>query len=241
MSLREINSANNRGVDTAREIDKQMRYIPAGSGVLVYIIDEAHRTTRDFQEAMLKPLEDTPDHVYFFLCTTEPGKLITALKNRCTQVKVVTQDDETLRRMLKLVAREEEIKVSKEIIEEIAENSNGSPRQALVILEKVSEMDDEKSMREVISIGEEAEKEVIELCRALLKSDNWGDVAGILRGLKDIEVEKIRYAVLGYMNSVLLKSSNQRAGICIECFEEPFYNSGRAGLTLACYQVIVGE
>ncbi len=235
LSLTELNSANNRGIESAREIIQQMTYVPASSGVRVWIIDEAHKTTPDFQNAMLKPTEDTPDHVFFFICTTNPEKIIKPLKNRCTQVKVTTQDDKSLRRMMKIVAIKEGLKIPKEIIEEISENSNGSPRKALVILEKVSEMDDEKSMREVISIGEEAEKEVIELCRVLMKGNSWGNIADILKGLKDVEVERIRYAILGYFNSVLLKGGMKKAGIIIECFEEPFYNSGRAGLTLACY------
>lgn len=242
LSLTELNSANNRGIETARETIQQMQYIPA-SGIRIFIIDEVHQTTKDWQEAMLKPLEDTPDHVYFFLCTTNPEKLKPTLKSRCTKVNVTSLDEESLYRFIKIIAKKEELNIPKEIIREIAENSKGSPRIALVLLEKVSEMEDEKSMKEVISMGDEAEKEVIELCRALLKGDDWGNIADILKGLKDVEVERIRYAVLAYMNSVLLSGGKKssRAAVTIECFVEPFYNSGRSGLSLACYQVVEGE
>ena len=80
----EINSANNRGIDTAREIIENINGRPIMGGSWVYIIDEVHETTKDWQDAMLKPLESTPPYVYFFLCTTNPEKLKTAVKNRCS-------------------------------------------------------------------------------------------------------------------------------------------------------------
>lgn len=241
LSISEINSADNRGIDTAREIIQQMRYVPAGSGLRIYIIDELHMTSKDWQNAMLKPLEDTPDHVYFFLCTTNPEKLAAAFKNRCTQVAVVAQDNEALYRYMRRIAKKEGLEVPKDIIRDIAENCDGSPRRALVLLEKVSEVDDERAMKDIITIGPEAEKETIELCRALIGKYNWKQVAEILTGLKKEDPEKVRRAVMGYMNSVLLKKANNQAAMTLECFSEPLYNTGFPGLTLACYQSIVGE
>lgn len=242
LSISEINSANNRGIDTAREIISQMAYIPpTGSGVRIFIIDEVHKTTGDWQNAMLKPLEDTPEHVFFFLCTTNPTKLIAPLKTRCTIIKVTSLDDEAIYRLLRRTAKNEGIEKDKEILRDIADNCSGSPRTALVLLEKIVGIEDEKMIREIISIGEEAEKEIIDLCRKLLdEKADWKSICDILKGLKDQEPEKIRYAVLGYMNSCLLSRKWHRAAVAIECFSDPFYNTGRAGLTLACFQVIAG-
>src|SRR5690606_15380302 len=96
LSIREINSANNRGIETARQIIDQMRFMPAGGSTLVYIIDELHMATKDWQNAMLKPLEDTPAHVFFFLCTTNPEKLIAPLKSRCLEVKFNSLDEKEM-------------------------------------------------------------------------------------------------------------------------------------------------
>ena len=241
MTITEINSSNNRGIDTAREIIDQMTYKPLGGSCRVYIIDEVHGASKDWQEAMLKPLEDTPDHIYFFLCTTDPGKLKETLKSRCTQIKVSGLNEDQLYRLLRRVAKDEGIETSKELIQEIASNSNGSPRTALVLLEKIAEVKDEKTAREIIVMGEEAEREVIELCRGLLNNKGgWDPIAKILLNLKDTDPEKCRLAVLGYMNSVLLKSGSRQAGVVIECFGQPFWNNGKAGLTLACYQSVMG-
>jgi len=240
LSVSEINSADNRGIDTAREIIQQMTYTPLNGNIRVFIIDELHQTSKDWQNAMLKPLEDTPEHVYFFLCTTDPKKIISTIKNRCTQIKVQSQDSTELYRLLRRTAKIENLEVSKAILEEISDNCQGSPRAALVLLEKVSAVEDEKMMKEIISMGEEAEKETIDLCRALLGT-NWKSVAEILTKLKDLDPEKVRYAVMGYMNSVVLRSGQAKAAVAIECFSEPFYSSGKAGLTLACFQVVKGE
>ncbi len=220
-----------------------MKYLPVSAGVRVFIIDELHQTSKDWQNAMLKPLEDTPDHIYFFLCTTDSQKLISALKNRCTQIKVVKQDDELIYRFLKRIAIKEEIEVSKEIIEHISVNCNGSPRLALVLLEKISQLDDEEEMKKIVSIGDEEGEDVLQLCRLLLRSQGWSNVQKILKSIKDnnVDIEKVRYVVLGYMTTVLLNSDDRRAAVIIECFSEPFYNNRFAGLVLACYQSIISK
>ena len=63
----EINAANNRGIETARDILRTMGFKPVSGPVRVYLLDEVHMGTRDFQTALLKALEDTPSHVYFLL------------------------------------------------------------------------------------------------------------------------------------------------------------------------------
>jgi DNA polymerase-3 subunit gamma/tau len=246
LNISEINTADNRGIDTARELGEQMKYMPMNGKPRVYIIDEVHGTTTDWKRAMLKPLEDMPDHVYFFLCTTNEKKLFSgdegkAIKTRCTKIKVESLDDENIYRLLRRVCIAEEKEIDKDILRELSENCEGSPRQALVLLEKIIDMTDKQSMLKVISMSEEEEKETLDLCRALSKANEWDTIKHILNKLKEVDPEKIRYAVLGYMNSILLKSKHDRAAYCIECFSEPFYNKGKAGVTLACYQTLFGE
>lgn len=246
LSIKEINSSNNRGIDTARELQNDMKYRLPDGKAKVFIIDEAHGTTQDWKRAMLKPLEDTPKDTYFFLCTTNPKKLFQgdegkAIKTRCTEIKVSPLDPKLIYRLLKKTARSEDIELETDILEEISENCNGSPRAAIELLEKVAVLDDKKSQLKAITSLSEAEEQTIDLCRALLKPDRWGVIGKIVKELKDLDVENIRYAVLGYMNAVLLNSGKGQAAWVIECFEEPFYNSGKAGLTSACYRSISDE
>ena len=104
LSIHEINSAENRGIDTAREIMEQMRYNPSDGDAIVWILDEMHQITSAGQNALLKALEDTPEHCYFFLCTTDPQKLIAPLKTRCSIINVKPLTNEEMTYLLKRTA-----------------------------------------------------------------------------------------------------------------------------------------
>lgn len=245
MDIREINSANARGIETAREIIQQIRMLSMGGGAIIYIMDECHKWTSDFQNALLKPLEDTPEHVYFFLCTTDPNKLIKAIKSRCTEIKTNALPEENITQILRRVNKLESLNISKNILESIAEKSEGSPRNALVMLEQISNADDEESIKNILkSKGSEDDPEIIELARMLLNEKNtWKDIAGLLRKLKEggklDDSETVRYIVLGYMNSVLISGKLiPRAAVALEAFSEPTYTTGKAGITLACINIL---
>jgi DNA polymerase-3 subunit gamma/tau len=170
--LQEFNSANTRGIDTAREIITNMKYKPMDGKVKVYIMDECHKWTSDMMEAMLKPLEDTPDHIYFLLATTNPEKLKKAIITRCTHFTTSLLDNKRITHLLKKVARKESIKLSDDIYKEIAIESEGCPRQALVMLDKIRDLEEEEDILEVIRETKVDEKQVIDLCRALIKGDD---------------------------------------------------------------------
>ena len=238
LAIHEVNSSNNRGIDTARQIIDQMRYYPNEGKSVVFILDEAHNFSRDMANAMLKSLEDTPKHCYFFLCTTNPEKLLTALKNRCTEIKFKPLSTQELAFLIKRTLREEGETLDKEMVLDVAEASEGSPRKALVLLEKVLSSDSDENRREIIKGGaSEDDKETIDFCRILLQGRSWSEIAQTIKGLNVDDPEKIRYAVLGYMNAVLLSGKqNPKAAQVLEFFSENFYDSGKYGITLAAYQ-----
>lgn len=241
LSMVKINSSNNRGIDTARQIIEQIKSYPIEGDKWGFIIEECHMTTKEWQNAMLDELEFVPSHVYFFLCTTNPEKLLLALKNRCTTINFPPLQENDLMRLLKRINRKEDGKADNDIIEKIINMSYGSARKSLVLLEKIINEDPERALEILKNEGDEEETEEIrELCRALIgRNRNWGEIAEVLNKLKDEDLEKIRRCILGYMNAVLLKGKeNNRAGLVLEFFQEPFYNSGFPGLTLACYQSI---
>ena len=237
--LREVDSADFRGIDTVREIRKQSQFRPLESTCRVWIIDECHKMTNDAQNALLKILEDTPKHVYFILCTTEPQKLLPTIKGRCSQFQVNLLSEKEMFRLLKNIVKAEEETITKNIYEQIIQDSVGHPRNALQILDQVLRVDTEKRL-EIAKKSAVEQSQSIELCRALLKNEGWKSISSILRGLQEQDPESIRRLVLGYCNSILLKSENDRAGLIMEEFIEPFYNTGWPGLTFACYSILKG-
>ncbi len=232
----EMNSADFGGVDTVRSIRKTMNLAPVQSKNKVYLLDEVHATSSNFQEAMLKLLEDTPSHVFFILATTNPEKLKTTLKRRCIKFHVDPFSDSEMKTFLNEVAEEEEKEVPEKVIKQITQDSLGSPGVALSILDKIITLD-KKSMLKAAEQVAIKENQIIDLCRLLLNSKaKWKKVAEILKGIKE-EPETVRRSVLGYMNSVLLSSGNTQAYIVMECFSDNFYDSGKAGLTKACFEI----
>lgn len=234
----EINSANFRGIDTIRDISTNCQFKPIYGKVRVYLIDECHKLTNDAQNAALKLFEDTPNHVYFILCTTIPDKLIPEIKGRCQTFQVKTLNDTELMPLLRKTVRELGESVPKEVYDAIIKSSKGHPRNALQILENVLQAPIEKRL-ELAKIVFNEEVESIELSRALLKGgNNWKEVRYILNRLKDQDVEGIRRAVLGYCSAILLNDDNARAGLIMDFFADNFYNSGFPGLVHACYSII---
>lgn len=238
LSIREINSADNRGVDTAREILEQMRFNPSDGDSLVWILDEMHMITTAGQNALLKALEDTPTHCYFALCTTDPQKLIAPLKTRCSIITVEPLKDEEMLYLLKRTARKEGVKLSPEVYEKIIEIANGGSRKALKLLSKVIYLDSDEERFEVLKNSNDSEEspEAIEFCRALLGKNSFGKLAGMLKELlKTEEPERLRQCVMGYMNSVLLNGKLSPESVAtMQAFSSAdTYRNGKSALVVA--------
>ena len=234
LSIREINSADNRGIDSAREIMDQMRYKPSDGVSMVWILDEFHQQTKFAQEAFLKPLEDTPSHVYFFICTTNPEKLITPLKSRCSIINMKPLKKDEMEYLLNRTAEAEDIKISEGIVVKITDIAQGSGRKALKLLGKVLYLDNEKEMRKALrEIGNDDEaKETIDFCRALYSGKKWAALIELLQKMDLSEPERIRHAILGYGNAIMMKGFNRKALRIMESFSSDTYTTGKFGLTI---------
>lgn len=246
----EIDSAQFNGIDTVRDLKNKMRFMPRHpeSKGRAFLLDEIHclgqggASEKNMpQNAMLKMLEDAPSHVYFILCTTDPHRLLKTLRGRCTALEVACINEGEMASLVKKTARREKTPISEAILESIVDKAQGHPRNAMKLLEKVIGLT-EGQAQAVIDEEERLTSEGIELCRELLSAKpSWAKVAKILTGLKDQEEEGIRRLVLGYCNSILLKGNNFVAFVVMDEFAEPFYNTGKPGLTLACYKAVMNE
>lgn len=234
MDLTEVNCAQARGIDTIRDIQQGMRLSPVGGEVSVWILDECHALSRDAQGGLLKMLEDTPPHCYFFLATTDPHKLLPTILTRCSHMPVTYLSDTAMEQVIRRVTEKEGIEIEDDIVSELASVSGGSSRKALVLLDKIRNLPP-KQQSDALKGKSEDENQAIDLCRALLKKEPWGKVTKILKGIK-AEPENTRWAVLGYMRNVLLGGPNHRAYEVICCFESDFFQSKEAGLVRACFE-----
>lgn len=235
LSIREINSAENRGIDTAREILQQMNFMPTDGNASVWILDEMHMITSAGQNALLKALEEVPESVYFLLCTTDPQKLIAPLKTRCSVVNVKPLNDEEMKILLKRVVKSEDKKMGSEVYEKIIELANGGSRKALKLLAKVLYLDSNEERLESLKSEDVSEdKDAIELCRALLGKTNFNSCMKLVSTIDVSEPERVRMLVLSYMNSVLTKGFNERAAAAMQAFgQNTTFNNGKFQITIA--------
>lgn len=236
--FKEINASDFRGIDMIREIISNAKYKPLEGKCRMWLIDESHKLTGDAQNAMLKLLEDPPEHAYFILATTDPQKLISTVKGRCSVFNLQTLSDKDMYRLLKRITVAEKEVVEKEIFDQIIQDALGHARNAINVLEQVLSVEPEKRM-EVAKRKAEEQNEIIELCRALLKNASWKEISEILKGLKTQDAESIRRVVLGYAQSILLSGQdNPLCGLILEEFLENTYDSGFPRIVYAAYSVV---
>lgn len=237
----EINAAKERGIEMVRSISQRMGLAPMGGPCRVWLIDECHQLSADAQGGLLKMLEDTPRHVYFILATTDPQKLREAIRTRSTEIKFKALDTAALRQLVGDVAAAEGKLLEDDLIDKIAEAADGSARKALVHLHAVIGIKDPDEQRAAVAAGD-YKSESINLARALFRHGaGWADVVKLLKGLED-DAEQVRRHVLGYARTILLGGGKgaARAEVVIDEFRDNFYDSGAAGLALACRRVIAG-
>lgn len=229
VNLIEHDGASKSGADDMRALMASLQYRAIGeSPVKFVIIDECHKLSSAAWTVLLKPTEEPPSHVYYAFCTTEMGKIPKAIVTRCLRYDLKPVKEELILELLIKVADAEKLDVSDEIIEAIAENSGGSPRQALVYLEECLSC---KSVNEARAIMRSAgqSKELIDLARWLVagKGQTWAEAAKYLKALEGQEAESCRIVLMNYFAAVLMNAKSDKAAAnmlrLIEAFKTPYY------------------
>ena len=132
----EIDAATNRGIDEIRELREAARYRPARDRFKIYILDEAHQITDAAFNALLKTLEEPPDHIVFMLATTQPEDIPQTIRSRCQHFSFrAVKYDEIVGQLRDLLTREK-IEADDDALALLAEAGDGSMRDALSILDQ---------------------------------------------------------------------------------------------------------
>jgi len=137
MDVIEIDGASNRGIDEIRELRENVRYTPAKSRYKIYIIDEVHMLTREAFNALLKTLEEPPPHIIFIFATTEPHKIPATILSRCQRYDFKRIPLREVIGSLKRIVEKERIQINPRGLLSIAQESEGSMRDAQSLLDQV--------------------------------------------------------------------------------------------------------
>src|SRR5436190_6694119 len=184
LDVMEIDGASNRGIEEIRELRDAVKYAPASSRFKIYIIDEVHMLTKEAFNALLKTLEEPPQHVKFMFATTEPEKVLLTILSRCQRFDLRRIPSALIVKHLAQVASQEKVKIDEPALHAIARGADGGMRDAESALDQlISFCGDNIVESDVLSMfGLAAQGQILALAHALLQ----GEVEPALRELNDL-------------------------------------------------------
>src|SRR3989344_4680140 len=218
LDVMEIGAASNTGVDDIRELRERVKLAPTASRFKVYIIDEAHMLSNSAFNALLKTLEEPPEHVIFVLATTDPQKLPATIVSRCLVYDFGQASETEIIRSVKRVIAGEGIEASEEAVRLIAKRANGSLRDAHKMIDQLAMGDRKISKDEVLAFegGDRAEETAEKLLALLAGKDSRKSlemVEGYVGG--GGRVRELLVSLLERLREALLR----RSGMVVEGIE----------------------
>ncbi len=187
MDVIEMDAASNNGVEDIRELRDKVKFLPVKSKYKVYIIDEVHMLSKGAFNALLKTLEEPPEHLLFILATTEPQKIPATILSRCQRFDLKRIKSSVIVENMEKICQEINVKYDEKALKLIAANSEGAMRDALSILDRcVSFNNEEVDYETVIN---------------LLGTVNYQVVMEAASSLMDKSIEKTMILVDDILNS----------------------------------------
>lgn len=169
LDLVEIDAATHTGVDDVRDLRDKIAFRPSEGRYKVYIIDEVHRFTGNAFDALLKTLEEPPDHAIFVLATTEIEKVPATIKSRCLQFEFRRVSLKEVADRLEKIARSEGLKIDRAALELIARQGTGSVRDSISLLDQI--------------VSDPSEHITLEVARRILGTADMGAVKNLIEAL----------------------------------------------------------
>lgn len=221
----EIDAASNNGVDEIRDLKNKITLVPSELKYKVYIIDEVHMLSIGAFNALLKTLEEPPEHAIFILATTDPQKVPETIISRCQCFSFKRISDEVIKKRLKFVCEEEKIDIDEVVLKNIAMLSDGGLRDALGSLDKLTSYTSEKiTMDDFTEVnGIVTENEINSLVDCIVS----GNIQGFLIDINKFNdsgknLIQIMVQILNYCRNLIVDYyiSDKESGFSIELLQE---------------------
>ncbi|HRF98634.1 MAG TPA: DNA polymerase III subunit gamma/tau, partial [Aggregatilineales bacterium] len=176
LDLVEIDAATHTGVDDVRDLRDKIAFRPGEGRYKVYIIDEVHRFTGNAFDALLKTLEEPPDHAIFVLATTEIDKVPATIKSRCLQFEFRRVSLREVADRLEKIALAEGLKIDRAALELIARQGTGSVRDSISLLDQI--------------VSDPHENITLDVARRILGTADMGAVKDVIEDLAREDVAR---------------------------------------------------
>ncbi len=203
----EMDAASNNSVEDIRAIRDEVNFLPTLAKYRVYIIDEVHMLSTGAFNALLKTLEEPPEHVKFILATTEPQKLPATILSRCQRFDFKRISVEDIIKRLKIVCEESKIEITEEALRLVANLSEGAMRDALSILERCMQDGDNQisieKIRELVGIPE------ITYIHKLLSYIVQSNIEGVIESTQEVlkegkDIHNFLWEMIKYTKDILI-------------------------------------
>ncbi len=207
----ELDAASNNGVDEIRELIDKVKYGTILGRYKVYIIDEVHMLSAGAFNALLKTLEEPPEHVIFILATTEPHKILPTILSRCQRYDFTKVSEVDIKERLKAILLNENVEYVEDAVELIVSLADGGMRDALSILEKVLAYSNNRLVVEdVLNIfALESKEEKIKLLKSIVNHD-MSDVLSRLNNYvtKGTDIKRLTEDLLSILKDIVIYNSS---------------------------------
>ena len=208
----EMDAASNNSVEDIRSIREEVNFLPTKAKYRVYIIDEVHMLSTGAFNALLKTLEEPPEHVKFILATTEPQKLPATILSRCQRFDFKKISNEDIIKRLEIVCKESNIEITKEAMQIIATLSEGAMRDALSILERCIQDGENQINEDKIKdlVGIPKMVFVHDIVEAIIQYDVDKALITVNKVLEDgKDISNLLWEIIKYVKDILLyKATN---------------------------------
>ena len=212
----EMDAASNNGVDDIRAIRDEVNFLPTSAKYRIYIIDEVHMLSTGAFNALLKTLEEPPEHVKFILATTEPQKLPATIISRCQRFDFKKISSEDIGKQVKIICDDLNVKIDNDAINTISIVSEGAMRDALSVLERCLQ-------EGILEISDEFVKEIlgipkIQAINSIVVSMINNDYEAALSVANELinsgkDISNINFEIIKYVKDVLLYKAADIKGI----------------------------
>ena len=207
IDIHEIDGASNRGIQEIRELKENIRFFPTKSRYKVIIIDEVHMLTTEAFNALLKTLEEPPEHVFFMFATTELHKIPITILSRCQRYELQKVSSRELNEFFNRIAREEKVQISDWALNVIVREAGGSVRDGLSLLDQIfSFSGNEITDDDVIQVLGLVDSQVISSMASAILT---GDLAAGMKILEEVtsygvDLKRLANDLLYYFRAMII-------------------------------------
>ncbi len=206
----EIDGASNRGIDEIRQLRSNVNVRPSRSRFKIYIIDEVHMLTVPAFNALLKTLEEPPDHVKFMFCTTDPEKIPVTVLSRCQRFDFAPVDTDSILDRLRFIVESEGVEADEAALRQLARRAAGSMRDSQSLLEQLLSFCGERISEDDVHamLGTAQGGRLSSIAERLLARDAAGSLSELDAAVRDgVDVGQLAEQLLGYFRDMMAASA----------------------------------